>query len=358
MKKRVLGNSGLEVSAIGLGCMGMSYGYGPARDKAEMIALIRKAVERGVTFFDTVEVYGPHTNEELVGEALAPVRDRVKIATKFGIQLNADYKQVLDSRPETIRQSLEGSLRRLGTDVIDLYYQHRVDTGVPIEDVAGTVKDLIVEGKVKHFGLSEAGVATIRRAHAVCPVMAIQSEYSMMWRQPEEELLPALEELGIGFLSLSARWARGFSRPRSTRTRPSTNRTFATSSPVSRPRRGVRTRPWSIWSGTSPPVRRPPRPRSPWPGSWPGSPGSRPSPAPPGCNAWKRTWARPTSSWPTTICGGSMRRWPGSRLPGTAIRRSLPGGWAVNKRTVIRNKGGRWLSETKRMVADFFPAPG
>ncbi len=203
MQKRNLGKSGLEVSALGLGCMGMSYGYGPASDKAEMIALIRKAVERGVTFFDTAEAYGPHANEELVGEALAPVRNQVVIATKFGIGLDANYKQVLDSRPETIRRSLEGSLRRLRTDVIDLYYQHRVDPEAPIEDVAGTVAELIAEGKVRHFGLSEAGLATVRRAHAVCPVTAIQSEYSMMWRQPEEELLPALEELGIGFVPFS-----------------------------------------------------------------------------------------------------------------------------------------------------------
>jgi aryl-alcohol dehydrogenase-like predicted oxidoreductase len=203
MKKRKLGKSGLEVSALGLGCMGMSYGYGPAGDKQEMISLIRAAVERGVTFFDTAEVYGPFTNEELVGEALAPFRGNVVIATKFGIKIDPSGQQVQDSRPERIRESVEGSLKRLRVDAIDLYYQHRVDPNVPIEDVAGGVKDLIREGKVKHFGLSEAGVKTIRRAHAVQPVTAIQSEYSLWWRRPEEELLPTLEELGIGLVPFS-----------------------------------------------------------------------------------------------------------------------------------------------------------
>jgi aryl-alcohol dehydrogenase-like predicted oxidoreductase len=201
MQKRTLGKSGLEVSALGLGCMGMSIAYGNPPDKQEMIALIRKAVERGVTFFDTAEVYGG--NEELVGEALAPFRGRVAIATKFGIKVGPDGKQFQDSRPDGIRQSLEGSLKRLKVDAIDLYYQHRVDTNVPIEDVAGTVKDLIREGKVKHFGLSEPGVKTIRRAHAVQPITAIQSEYSLWWRRPEEELLPTLEELGIGLVPFS-----------------------------------------------------------------------------------------------------------------------------------------------------------
>jgi aryl-alcohol dehydrogenase-like predicted oxidoreductase len=203
MKKRRLGKSGLEVSALGLGCMGMSIAYGQPGDKQEMIALIRKAVEWGVTFFDTAELYGPYTNEELVGEALAPFRGKVAIATKFGIKLDASGQQVQDSRPERIRQSLEGSLKRLRVDAIDLYYQHRVDTEVPIEEVAGTVKDLIQEGKVKHFGLSEPGVKTIRRAHAVQPITAIQSEYSLWWRRPEEELLPTLEELGIGLVPFS-----------------------------------------------------------------------------------------------------------------------------------------------------------
>jgi aryl-alcohol dehydrogenase-like predicted oxidoreductase len=203
MNKRQLGKSGLEVSALGLGCMGMSIAYGQPGNKQEMIALIRKAVEQGVTFFDTAEIYGPYTNEELVGEALAPFRKKVAIATKFGIRVGPDGQQVQDSRPEGIRQSLEGSLKRLRVDAIDLYYQHRVDTNVPIEDVAGTVKDLIREGKVKHFGLSEPGVKTTRRAHAVQPVAAIQSEYSLWWRRPEEELLPTLDELGIGLVPFS-----------------------------------------------------------------------------------------------------------------------------------------------------------
>jgi aryl-alcohol dehydrogenase-like predicted oxidoreductase len=205
MQKRKLGKSNLEVSAIGLGCMGMSFGLGPAAEKKEMIALIRTAVERGVTFFDTAEVYGPFTNEELVGEALAPLRDKVVIATKFGFNLDPNTgKQVgVNSRPEHIRSVAEASLKRLRTDVIDLFYQHRVDAGVPIEEVAGAVKDLIQQGKVKHFGLSEAGVKTIRRAHAVQPVTALQSEYSLWWREPEAEVIPTLEELGIGFVPFS-----------------------------------------------------------------------------------------------------------------------------------------------------------
>jgi aryl-alcohol dehydrogenase-like predicted oxidoreductase len=202
MEKRTLGRSPLEVSAIGLGCMGMSHGYGPAADRQEMLSLLRTAVERGVTFFDTAEVYGPFTNEELVGEGLAPFRAQVVIATKFGIRIEGG-KQIVDSRPETIRRSAEGSLKRLRVETIDLYYQHRVDPAVPIEDVAGTVKDLIGQGKVRHFGMSEAGVQTIRRAHAVQPVTAVQSEYSLWWRKPEEELLPALAELGIGFVPFS-----------------------------------------------------------------------------------------------------------------------------------------------------------
>ncbi len=206
MQKRKLGKSNLEVSAIGLGCMGMSFSYGPPKDKQEMIALIRAAVERGVTFFDTAEVYGPFTNEELVGEALAPVRDRVVIATKFGFKPASSGQprwSELDSRPEHIKQVAETSLKRLKTDVIDLFYQHRVDPDVPIEDVAGAVKDLIGAGKVKHFGLSEAGVQTIRRAHAVQPVTALQNEYSLWWRRPEAEVIPALEELGIGLVPYS-----------------------------------------------------------------------------------------------------------------------------------------------------------
>jgi aryl-alcohol dehydrogenase-like predicted oxidoreductase len=205
MQKRKLGNGNLQVSAIGLGCMGLSFGYGPAVEKTAGISLIRSAVERGVTFFDTAEVYGPFTNEELVGEALAPFRGQVVIATKFGFDLdpNSGQQRGLDSRPERIKRVAEASLKRLKTDAIDLFYQHRVDPNVPIEDVAGAVKDLIQAGKVKHFGLSEPGVQTIRRAHAVQPVTAVQSEYSLWWRQPEEAVLPMLEELGIGFVPFS-----------------------------------------------------------------------------------------------------------------------------------------------------------
>jgi len=205
MQKRKLGKSNLEVSALGLGCMGMSFGYGPPADKQEMISLIRSAVERGITFFDTAEVYGPFTNEELVGGALAPFREQVVIATKFGFKLdpNTGKQAGLDSRPEHIKEVAEASLKRLKTDVIDLFYQHRVDPNVPIEDVAGAVKELIKEGKVKHFGLSEAGAKTIRRAHAVQPVTALQSEYSLWTREPEAEVIPTLEELGIGFVPFS-----------------------------------------------------------------------------------------------------------------------------------------------------------
>jgi aryl-alcohol dehydrogenase-like predicted oxidoreductase len=201
MEKRTLGKD-LEVSALGYGCMGLSHGYGDALPREEGVARIRQAFDAGVTFFDTAECYGPHTNESLVGEALRPIRDQVKIATKFGISLS-DFGQRLDSRPATIRASVEGSLKRLGTDRIDLYYQHRVDKAVPIEDVAGTVAELIREGKVLHFGLSEAGPETIRRAHAVCPVTAVQSEYSLFWREPETSFLPVLEELGIGLVPFS-----------------------------------------------------------------------------------------------------------------------------------------------------------
>ena len=202
MQKRNLGKSGLEVSALGLGCMGLSFGFGPATEKQQAIALIRSAFDRGVTFFDTAEAYGPFANEELVGEALLPFRDQVVIATKFGFE-DGDSHKGLDSRPERIRAVADASLKRLKTDVIDLFYQHRVDPNVPIEDVAGTVKELIQEGKVKHFGLSEAGVETIRRAHAVQPVAALQSEYSLWWREPEREILPTLAELGIGFVPFS-----------------------------------------------------------------------------------------------------------------------------------------------------------
>ena len=203
MQTRILGDSGLEVSAVGLGCMGMSQSYPPFPERDEMIAMMRAAVERGVTFFDTAQVYGPFTNEELVGEALEPVRDRAVIATKFGFDLEGGQSNGIDSRPETIKRSVDASLKRLRTDTIDLLYQHRVDPNVPIEDVAGTVKELIAAGKARHFGLSEAGVQTIRRAHAVQPVTAVQSEYSLWWREPEEAILPTLEELGIGFVPFS-----------------------------------------------------------------------------------------------------------------------------------------------------------
>lgn len=204
MKKRILGRSGLEVSAIGLGCMGLSYGYGPAVDRPQAVGLIRAAFDKGVTFFDTAEAYGPYVNEDVLGEALAPIRDRVVIATKFGFEFDGKGGQSgMNSRPDHIRAVAEASLKRLKTDVIDLFYQHRVDPATPIEDVAGTVRDLIQEGKVKHFGLSEAGPQTIRRAHAVQPVTALQSEYSLWWREPEQEILPLLEELGIGFVPFS-----------------------------------------------------------------------------------------------------------------------------------------------------------
>jgi len=203
MQKRKLGKSGLEVSALGLGCMSMSFGYGPAADKQEMISLIRKAVELGVTFFDTAEVYGPFTNEELVGEALAPVRNQVVIATKFGFDCDNGKQGPVNSQPERIKRVVDASLKRLKIETIDLLYQHRVDPNVPIEDVAGTVKELVQQGKVKHFGMSEAGVQSIRRAHAVLPVAALQSEYSLWWREPEAEVLPTLEELGIGFVPFS-----------------------------------------------------------------------------------------------------------------------------------------------------------
>ena len=247
MQKRKLGNSGLEVSAIGFGCMGMSHSYGPPKDKQEMISLLHAAVERGVTFFDTAEVYGPLLNEELVGQGLAPFRDDVVIATKFGWQANPNdeaNRSALNSRPEHIRQVAEESLKRLKLDVIDLYYQHRVDLDVPIEDVAGTVKELIQEGKVKHFGLSEASARTIRRAHAVQPVAALQSEYSLFWREPKRQTCPHSKSLGLA-LSRSARWAKASSRERSTRIQSSTAQTFATRFPGLLRRTAKQTRLWS-----------------------------------------------------------------------------------------------------------------
>ena len=249
MQKRKLGKSGLEVSALGLGCMGMSFSYGPPKDKQEMTSLLRAAVERGITFFDTAEVYGPFLNEELVGEALAPFRDQVVIATKFGFDLSPDLdprgmkgSPGLNSRPEHIKQAVEGSLKRLKVDVIDLLYQHRVDPNVPIEDVAGAVKDLIQEGKVKHFGLSEAGAQTIRRAHAVQPVTALQSEYSLWTRTPEKEVYRPLRN-SESALSRTARWARASSRARSTKMRSSTAPTSAAPCLASRRRLSRRIRP-------------------------------------------------------------------------------------------------------------------
>ena len=280
MHKRKLGKSNLEVSAIGLGCMGMSYGYGPAGDKQEMISLIRTAVERGVTFFDTAEAYGPFTNEELVGEALAPFRGQVVIATKFGFKFDSDGKQVgMDSRPEHIKEVAEAALKRLKVEAIDLFYQHRVDPDVPIEDVAGAVKELIQQGKVKHFGLSEAGAKTIRRAHAVQPVTALQSEYSLWTKVPEAEVLPTLEELGIGFVPFSP-LGKGFLTGKMTRTPASTRATSATSFHASRRTRSRRIRPWwSCWA-MSRNARRRPRPRLPWHGSSRKSRGLFPSQGP------------------------------------------------------------------------------
>jgi aryl-alcohol dehydrogenase-like predicted oxidoreductase len=313
MQKRYLGNGNLEVSAVGLSCMGMSQSYGPnPGDRQEMISLIRTAVERGVTFFDTAEVYGPFANEELVGEALAPLRDQVVIATKFGFDLGANGEnRGLNSRPEHIKEAAEGSLKRLGVDHIDLYYQHRVDPDVPIEEVAGAVKDLIEEGKVGHFGMSEAAARTIRRAHAVQPVAAVQSEYSLWWRRPEEEVLPALEELGIGFVPYSP-LGKGFLTGRSTRTRSLPAPTSATPSPASRRRPGRRTGPWSTCSARSRGgrTRRPPRSRS--PGCSPRSRGSSRSRAPAGRSAWRRTSGRRRSSSPRTTSARSKTPPPGS----------------------------------------------
>ena len=292
MQKRQLGSNGLEVSAIGLGCMGMSQSYGLPTNPRDMIALIRAAVERGVTFFDTAESYGPYKNEELVGEALAPVRDQVVIATKFGHAFGKDFSHLgLDSRPEHIKQVAEASLKRLRTDRIDLFYQHRVDPDVPIEDVAGAVKDLIQQGKVKHFGLSEAGVRTIRRAHAVQQVTALQSEYSLWWREPEQAILPTLEELGIGFVPFSP-LGKGFL----------TGAISADTTFVSRDLRNIvpRFTPEARMANqalvdliTRIAARKQATPRkSPSPGCWPRSPGSFRSQGRRSCTAWTRTAAQ------------------------------------------------------------------
>ena len=341
MQKRELGKGHLEVSALGLGAMGMTaQHYGPAGGREEMIALLRAAVERGVTFFDTAEVYGPYTNEELVGEALSPLRDRVVIATKFGFKLHPDGSPGwlgLDSRPERIKRVAEASLQRLKTDRIDLFYQHRVHPDVPIEDVAGAVKDLIQEGKVRHFGLSEASAATIRRAHKVYPVTAVQSEYSLWWRRPEESVLPALEELAqngapraailaeefLPFMAArtprpfallrnsgsasfhTARWARAFLRERSARIPRSPVWISATAFPGLRPRRGRRIRHWLTCSAKLQHGRRRPRPRSRSRGCLPRSPGSFQSQAPGNSIAWKRTSEQLRCSLLWTISGKS-----------------------------------------------------
>jgi aryl-alcohol dehydrogenase-like predicted oxidoreductase len=297
LQKRRLGNSNLEVSAIGLGCMGLSFGYGPAVEKQQGIALIRAAVERGVTFFDTAEVYGPFTNEELVGEALAPFREQVVIATKFGFDLDpqTDQQRGLDSRPEHIREVAEASLKRLKTDRIDLFYQRRVDPNVPIEDVAGTVKDLIREGKVKHFGLSEAGVRTIRRAHAVQAVTALQSEYSLWWRKPEDEVLPTLQELGIGLVPYSP-LGKGYLTGAISENTKFDSTDFRNIVPRFTPeaRKANQVLVDCLARSRNASRQHPPKSRS--PGCWLRSRGSCRSPAPQNCTGWRRTSGRLAST--------------------------------------------------------------
>ena len=330
MNKRKLGNSQLEVSAIGLGCMGMSFGYGPARDVAEMTALLRAAVDRGVTFFDTAQVYGPFTNEELVGEALAPVRDRVVIATKFGFAFDADGKATgLDSRPEHIRRMTDASLKRLRSEVIDLYYQHRVDPNVPIEDVAGTVKELIQQGKVRHFGLSEAGVKNIRRAHAVQPVTALQSEYSLWWREPEEQILPVLEELGIGFVPFSP-LGKGFLTGTIAQATQFDAGDFRNTVPRLSPENRTANQALVDLVAAVAPRRAPRRPRSPWPGCSPASRGSSPSRGRRSSRASKRTSQQRTSSSAPTTCARWTRRRRGSRCRARATPRPRSG-WSTGE---------------------------
>ncbi len=316
MQKRRLGKSNLVVSALGLGCMGMSFSYGPPKDKQEMISLIRAAVERGVTFFDTAEVYGPYINEELVGEALAPFRGQVVIATKFGWRIDPKAERGLaglNSRPEQIKRVADASLKRLRVDAIDLFYQHRVDPNVPIEDVAGAVKDLIQQGKVEHFGLSEAAAKTIRRAHAVQRVAAVQSEYSLWWRRPDEEVLPMLEELGIGFVPYSP-LARASSRARSTPTQNS-KAPISEASCRALPRRlSRRIKPWWTCWARSRNGRRRHRHRSRSPGCWPRSRGSFPSRARPSWRAWKKTSGQSRSNSPPRTCRTSMMPPPKSRF--------------------------------------------
>jgi len=301
MEKRILGGSRLEVSAVGLGCMGMSQSYPPFPERDEMIAMIRAAVERGVTFFDTAQVYGPFTNEELVGEALEPVRDQVVIATKFGFDLEDGQSHGIDSRPETIKRSVNASLKRLRTDTIDLLYQHRVDPNVPIEDVAGTVKELIAAGKARHFGLSEAGVQTIRRAHAVQPVTAVQSEYSLWWREPEQAILPTLEDLGIGFVPFSP-LGKGFLTGTIDESTTFESSDFRTQFPGSTRKHGRRTAFSSSFSTASRSRRARRRRRSRLPGSSPRSGGSSLFPGPRSHTASRRTSRQSTSSSPATTC--------------------------------------------------------
>ena len=299
MEKRELGRSGLKVSAIGLGCMSMSGGYSERPDRQEMITLIRTAVDRGVTFFDTAEIYGPYANEELVGEALAPHREQVVIATKFGWDIDSTERKPsgrVTSRPEVIKQVVDGSLQRLGVDTIDLYYQHRVDPDVPIEDVAGAVKDLIDVGKVKHFGMSEAAAGTIRRAHAVQPVTAVQSEYSLWWRRPEEEVLAACEELGIGFVPFSPLGKGFLTGTIDASTTFDASNDIRARFPGSHPKRYSTTKPSLTSWLASPTARVRHQLRSPWPGCWRRSRGSFPSRAPASCTGSRRTSAPLTSN--------------------------------------------------------------
>lgn len=319
MKQRELGRSGLRVSALGLGCMGLSYGYGPATGTADAVKLIHAAFERGITFFDTAEAYGPFANESLLGEALAPMRDQVVIATKFGFR-DGEAGKGLDSRPERIRKVADEALMRLRTDRIDLFYQHRVDPQVPMEEVAGTVKDLIREGKVRHLGLSEAGADSIRRAHAVQPVAALQSEYSLWWREPEAEILPLVEELGIGFVPFSP-LGKGFLTGAIDAQTSFGATDFRTPCRVSRRKPARRI---ARWSTCCPALRRASRSlrRSwPWPGCWPASPGSCRFPAPPSCIGSKRTPQPPRSSCRRTNLRKSRRRLTACRYRARGTRR-------------------------------------
>ena len=322
MDKRTLGQS-LEVSATGLGCMGMSQSFPPFPPREEMVSLIRTAVDRGVTFFDTAQVYGPFTNEALVGEALEPVRDQVVIATKFGFELSTGESTGVDSRPETIRRSIDESLGRLRTDRIDLLYQHRVDPNVPIEDVAGTVKELIQQGKVRHFGLSEAGVQTLRRAHAVQPVTALQSEYSLWWREPEEAILPTLEELEIGFVPFSP-LGKGFLTGKIDETTTFESGDFRNTVPRFTARRRGRPTEHSSTCWRESPSERTPRPRRlRSPGCSRSGRGSCRSPAPPSCTVSRRISPQLRSSSHPTTCERSSRR--GSRRKAPGIRKPTSG---------------------------------